>query len=120
MSDDTTTSLIAARADFKLYHRPERGDRGWQNFKLVLTTRRAPKHNWHLGWNPLEQRLARNRDHYLLRERYPTIYAWLVSELRQRPATEPVELVRSWLRLTGTLCSKVSFPENRDLTAVES
>jgi len=91
MSDDTTTSLIAARADFKLYHRPERGDRGWQNFKLVLTTRRAPKHNWHLGWNPREQRLARNSDNDLLREHYPAIHDWVLCELRQHPEAEPVE-----------------------------
>jgi hypothetical protein len=90
MSADTAT-LIAARDGFELYRRPDRSDGDWQNLKLVLTKRKAAKHNWHLGWHGQQKRLARNRDSLLLREHYPATHDWVLDQLRQRSEVGPVE-----------------------------
>jgi hypothetical protein len=79
-------NAIAACGDFKLCRR-DRENGEWQTFELVSIERREV---YYLGWNSQQQRLARNRDHERLCE-HPAVHDWVLDELSQRSATEPVE-----------------------------
>jgi hypothetical protein len=90
MSETSTISLIAVCDGFELRHCPDRSDCDWHFYELASSKRGARK-RIHLGWSQQQQRLARNHDSNLLRERSPMIYDWVLKELRQRPASEIAE-----------------------------